>query len=216
MSFELLLGDSVAWTIVFFVLVVFAVLTQHAVMTSVPYVVRGPVKAAPAVFLAGLSWYLDGPRLLTLAFLLCACGDILLDMGKAGITWAFEAGVVVFAAALICLSFKYVSKPLPGYPLIPLSLPNIVLAVFVCVWVLPKVKSSLRILAVAYLCLLVVSNVIAATSLVPVFLGSTLWLLSDLAIGIGRHIPGTPSNGLTNLGVYDVGLYFIALGFLNS
>jgi YhhN family len=202
------------WTLIFFVLAGVALLTQTARARSVSYVLRGPVKAAPAFFLAGVSWYLNGPPLLTLAFFLCACGDILLDMAKANFTWAFEAGVVVFAAALICLSFVYLSKPLAGYPLLPLSLPNIVLALFACVWVLPKIKPSLRILGVGYLCLLVASNVIASTSLVPVFLGSTLWLLSDLAIAIGRFIPGTPAHGLTNLGLYDLGLYFIAVGFL--
>lgn len=202
------------WTIIFFVLVGLAVLTQHASANSVPYVVRGPVKAAPAFFLAGLSWQLNGPPLLTLAFLLCACGDILLEMAKAGFTWAFEAGVVVFAAALICLSFVYLGKPLPGHPLLLLSLTNVVLALFVCVWILPKVRRSLRILGISYLLILLTSNIIASTSLVFVFLGSTLWLLSDLAIALGRHLPGTPANGLTNLGLYALGLYFIALGFL--
>lgn len=180
------------------------------------YVVRGPIKAAPAFFLAGLSWYLNAPPLLTVAFFLCACGDILLDMAKASFTWAFEAGVIVFAVALICLSVVYLSKPFAGYPLLPLSLPNAVLSLFVCVLVLPMVKSSLRIPGVAYLALLLASNIIASTSLVTVFLGSTLWLLSDLAIAVSRHIPGTPANALTNLGLYDLGLYFIALGFLSS
>ena len=207
--------DSLLLTIVFFVLASVALLTQTARARSAPYVLRGPVKAAPAFFLAGVSWYLNGPPLLTLAFFLCACGDILLDMAKASFAWAFEAGAVVFAVALICLSVLYLRKPLPGSPLLALSLSNIVLALFVCVWVLPKIKRPLRIPAVAYLCILVASNIIAATSLVPVFLGSTLWLLSDLAIAVGRNIPGTPANGLTNLGLYDLGLYFIALGFLS-
>ena len=203
------------WTIIFFVLAGVALLTQTARARSVTYVVRGPVKAAPAFFLAGVSWYLNGPPLLTLAFFLCACGDILLDMAKAAFSWAFEAGVIVFAAALICLCFIFLSKPLPGQPLLPLSLPNVVLALFVCVWVLPKIKRSLRIPAVGYLGLLVASNIIASTSFVLIFLGSTLWLLSDLAIAISRHIPGTPANALTNLGLYDLGLYLIAMGVLN-
>lgn len=206
---------SLVWTIIFFVLVGLAVLTQTARAKSVTYVARGPVKAAPAFFLAGVSWYLNGPPLLTVAFLLCACGDILLDMAKASFTWAFEAGVVVFAAALICLSVLYLSKSVPGQPLLLLSLPNIVLALFVCAWVLPKINRPFRIPAVSYLLVLVISNVIASSSLVPVFLGSTLWLLSDLAIALGRHLPGTPANGLTNLGLYDLGLGFIAVGFLS-
>jgi hypothetical protein len=208
--------DFNVWTTIFFVLAAIALLTQTARARSMSYVVRGPVKAAPAFFLAGLSWYSNGPLLLTVAFFLCACGDILLDMAKATFTWAFEAGVFVFATALICLSVVYLSKPSAGYPLLPLSLPNIVIALFVCVLVFPKLKRSFRIPAVAYLYLLLASNIIASTSLVPVFLGSTLWLLSDLAIAISRHIPDTPANALTNLGLYDLGLYFIALGFLNS
>jgi YhhN family len=201
------------WTIVFFALAGFALLTQTARARSVSYAVRGPVKAAPALFLAGISWYLNGPRLLILAFFLCACGDILLDMAKAGFTWAFEAGVYVFAAALICLSFVYSHEP-SDRPLVLLSLPNVVLAAFVCALVLPKIESHQRTRAVMYLGLLVASNIIASTSLVPIFLGSTLWLLSDLAIAVSRYIPGTPANALTNLGLYDLGLYFIALGFL--
>lgn len=203
------------WTIIFFALAGLALLTQHSVAKPVPYLVRGPVKAAPALFLAAVSWYLNGPQLLTIAFLLCACGDFLLDMAKAGFTRAFEAGAVMFATALVCLSFVYLSRPLPGQPLLLLSLPNIVLALFVCIWVLPKIKRFLRLPAVCYLCILVASNIIASTSLIPIFLGSTLWLLSDLAIAISRHIPGTPANALTNLGLYDLGLYFIALGVIN-
>ena len=101
------------WTIIFFVLAGVALLTQTARARSVTYVVRGPVKAAPAFFLAGVSWYLNGPPLLTLAFFLCACGDILLDMAKAAFGWAFEAGVIVFAAALICLSFRLSQQASP-------------------------------------------------------------------------------------------------------
>ena len=216
MTFNLLLGNSLLWTTLFFVLVVLAVLTQHTMSQSVRYVVRGPVKAAPAFFLAGLSWYLDASLLLTLSFLLCACGDVLLDLHKAGRSRAFEAGAAVFAVALICLSFAYLDKQLEGWPLLPLTLPNVIVALFICLWVLPKIKSAWRAPAVAYLLVLVASNVVAATSLVPVFLGSTLWLLSDLAIALVRHIPGSPANGLTNLGLYDLGLYFIALGLLTA
>jgi hypothetical protein len=213
MALELLLRDSFAWTALFFVLVVLAVLTQHPLAKSVPHVVRGPVKAAPVFFLAGLSWYLHGPPLLTLALLLCAGGDILLDIAKGTVAWAFEIGAAVFAAALICLSFLYLSQPLAGRPLLILSLPNIVLAIFVCLWVLPQLRPSLRLPALIYLAILLGSNIIASTSVVPVFLGSTLWLLSDLAIAVGRNIPGSPANALTNLGLYDLGLYFIAVGF---
>lgn len=215
MTFNFFLANSLSWTTLFFVLVVLALFTQHSISHSVPYVVRGPVKAAPAVFLAAFSWYLQAPILLSLAFLLCGCGDVLLDLAKAGFSRAFEVGAAIFAIALICLSFVYQHKPLEDSPLLPLALSNITLAVFICLWVLPKIKSTWRAPAVAYLLVLVVSNVFAATSVVPVFLGSTLWLLSDLAIGLGRHIPGSPANALTNLGLYHLGLYFIALGFLN-
>lgn len=215
MAFNFLLGNSLAWTILFLVFALLAVLTQHTRTKSVPYVVRGPFKAAPALFLAGLSWYLHGPALLTLAFLLCACGDVLLDVAKATFPGAFVIGAAVFAVALICLSFACLGKAVAGRPLLPLALTNIVLALFVCLWVLPKIKRSLQVPAVAYLGVLIISNVIASTSLVPIFLGSTFWLMSDLAIGLGRHISGSPANGLTNLGLYDVGLYFIAIGFLS-
>ena len=213
---KLLIGDSGALTITFLVLVFFAVLTQHTITHAIPYLVRGPVKAAPAIFLAVVSWYFNGPPLLTFAFLLCAAGDVLLDISKAKVSWAaFEAGAAVFAVALVFLSVVYLSRPLDGRPLLLLSLPNIVLSLFVCLWVLPRLRTSLRVPAVAYLILLVGSNVIASTSIVPVFLGSTLWLMSDLAIGLGRNIPGSPANALTNLGLYDLGLYFIAIGTLH-
>jgi hypothetical protein len=215
MTFTLLLRDSNLLTWLFFVLVALAVLTQHSSTESVPYVVRGPIKAGPALLLAVLSLYFAGPPLLTMAFVLCAIGDFLLDIPKPTLAWAFEAGAAVFAAALICLSLTYLGKPLAGRPLLPLSVPNIVLALFVCIWLFTKVKTSLRMPALSYLAILVVSNVIASTSLVPIFLGSTLWLISDLSIGISRHIPGTPSNGPTNMFLYSLGLYFIALGCLN-
>src|SRR5687768_11800320 len=133
-----MIGDSVALTFTFLVLVFFAILTQHTVTHAIPYLVRGPVKAAPALFLAVVSWYFNGPPLLTFAFLACAAGDVLLDISKAKGSWAvFEAGAAVFAVALVCLSFVYLSKPLEGRPLLLLSLPNIVLSLFVCLWVLP-------------------------------------------------------------------------------
>lgn len=212
---KLFIGDSLALTVTFLVLVFFAVLTQHTITHSIPYLVRGPVKAAPALFLAAVAWYSNGPPLLAFAFLLCAAGDVLLDISKATVPWAFEAGAAVFAVALLCLSIVYLNRPLEGRPLLLLSLPNIVLSLFVCLWVFPKLRTSLRLPAVAYLTLLVVSNVIASTSIVAVFLGSTLWLMSDLAIGLGRNVPGSPANAVTNLGLYVLGLYFIAIGFLH-
>ena len=212
---NLLIGNSFAWTTLFFVLVFVAVATQHAATKSVPYGVRAPLKAAPAFFLAAFTWSVDGPPLLTLAFFLCACGDILLEVARGGIARAFELGAALFAVALVCLSVVYLNRPPTRPPLLLLTIPNIVLAIFVSLWVLPRLRNSLRVLGVAYLSILVASNIIASTSLVPVFLGSTLWLMSDLAIGLGRNIPGSPANALTNLGLYDFGLYFIAVGLLN-
>ena len=87
MTFKLLLGESFGWTLLFFVLVIFAVFTQHPMAKSVPYGVRGPVKAAPAFLLATVSWHFQGPTLLTIAFLLCGCGhdsSIAEDAGRSG------------------------------------------------------------------------------------------------------------------------------------
>lgn len=217
MTGNFLLRDSFGWTTMFFVFGFFAVLTQHPITRTVPYLVRAPIKAVPAFFLAALSWYLNGPTLLTVAFLLCGCGDVLLEIARGGgVWWAFEVGAALFAVALVCLSLIYMTKPVEGRPLLLLSLPNVVLSVFVCLWVLPKLSRPLRVAGLAYLTILVGSNIIASTSVVPVFLGSTLWLMSDLAIGLGRNVSGSPANALTNLGLYDLGLYFLAVGILNS
>jgi len=216
MTINLLLRNSTELTLIFFVLLILAVLTQHPITERITYLVRGPIKAAPALFLAVLTWHFHGPPLLIAAFLLCAIGDLLLDLPKTASARGFELGAAVFAIALICLSLVYLSKPLTGHPFFLLSLPNILLSLFVCIWLYPRVNASLRLPAIAYVAILLTSNIIASTSLLPVFLGSTLFLLSDLSIGISRHIPGTPSNGPTNMALYSFGLYCIALGFLNS
>jgi hypothetical protein len=39
--------------------------------------------------------------------------------------------------------------------------------------------------------------------------------MSDLSIGIGSKVSGDPANSLDTLGLYDLGLYFLAIGFLN-
>ena len=98
----------------------------------------------------------------------------------------------------------------------PLSLTNIVIALFVLRWVLPKLKGGQRILEVSYFAMLIVANVFASTSTVPVFLGSSLWFMSDLSIGLGSKVSDDPANSLDTLGLYDLGLYFLAIGFLNS
>ena len=219
MTFNVLIRDSIGWSLFFFILVGIAVctqLTKASIAKSVPGVVLHLIKAAPALFLAGLSWYLHEPLLLTVGLLLCACGDILLDIPQEKAPWAFQAGAVAFAAALICLSIAYLGKPHGARLLMPLSLTNIVIALFILRWVLPKLKGGSRILEVSYFGILIISNIIASTSTVPVFLGSSLWLMSDLSIGLSSNVPDAPANSLDTLGLYDVGLYFIAIGFLNS
>lgn len=217
MTFSFLLRDSTGWTIIFFALVAVAVFTQFTKLTiskSLPVGLRAVIKAAPALFLSGLSWYLDQP-LIALAFLLCSIGDILLDLPEDKAPLAFEIGAVSFAAALICFSIASLQKPLEGDPLLPLSLTNVVIAIFVLRWVFPKLKGLQRVLEIFYFTILIVSNVIASTSHVPVFLGSSLWLMSDLSIGLESKVSESPANSLDTLGLYDLGLYFLAIGFLN-
>lgn len=217
MTFKFLILDSIGWSLLFFALVVVAVFTQLTKTTlsrALPVLVRALIKAAPALFLAGLFWHLH-ESLLTLGFLLCGCGDILLDLPEEKTPWAFEVGAVSFAAALICFSVASLGKPLDGHILLPLSLTNIAIAIFILRWVLPRITGFRRIIEVSYFGILIVSNVIASTSQVPIFLGSSLWLMSDLSIGLSSHVSDTPANSLDTLGLYDLGLYFIAIGFLN-
>ena len=217
MKFNFLLRDSPGWTLVFFALVALAVFTQLTKTTSLkwlPVLPRAVIKAAPALFLCGLACYLDQP-LVSLAFALCALGDILLDIPEEKASWAFEAGAISFAAALVCFSIASYQNQLPGRPLWPLSITNIVIAVFILRWVLPKIKGSRRILEVSYFGILIIANVFASMSYVPVFLGSSLWLMSDLSIGLSSNISNTPANSLDTLGLYDLGLYFLAIGFMN-
>lgn len=217
MRFTFLLRDSLGWTLFFFALVVLAVFTQLMKTTSlkwIPVLPRAVIKAAPALFLSAVCWYLDQP-LIALGFLLCGGGDILLDIPEEKASWAFEAGAISFAAALVCFSTASYGNQVPGRPLLPLSLTNLVIAVFILRWVLPKIKGFRRILEVSYFGILIVSNVIASTANVPIFLGSSLWLMSDLSIGLSSNILNTPANSLDTLGLYHLGLYFLALGFLN-
>jgi uncharacterized membrane protein YhhN len=82
MTFDWLLRDSAGLTILYFALVIVAVFTQlrkDKTSTPLPYLLRAVIKAAPALLLTGLSFYLD-QRLVALAFLLCAIGDIFLDL----------------------------------------------------------------------------------------------------------------------------------------
>lgn len=216
-----LIRESAGWTSLFFILVLLGVgsqLKKASLTNTVPGIVLHLLKAAPALFLAGLSWYLESPPLLIAGFILCACGDIFLDIPEAKAPWAFKVGAVAFAAALVCLSIIYYGKPFQGRLLWPLCLTNTFIAIFVLRWALPNIKGTLRILEICYFGFLIVSNIIAATSTVPIFLGSSLWLISDLSIGLSENVVAakTKVNSLDTLGLYDLGLYFIAIGFLNS
>lgn len=218
MTFSYLLRDSLELTLVFFGLVAIAVFTQFTKTTtskSLPVFLRAFLKAAPALLLTGLAWYLDRPLIAAL-FLFCSIGDILLDLPEEKWPLGFEIGAISFAAALICVCVASYQNQLPGRPLLPLSLTNFVIAIFVLRWVLPKLKGAQRILEVSYFGMLIVSNVFASTSTVPVFLGSSLWFMSDLSIGLGSKMSDDPANSLDTLGLYHLGLYFLAIGFLNS
>jgi len=218
MNYDWLLRNSTQTTTIFFVLVVIAVFTQLTKTTtskSLPFVLRALLKAAPALFLAQLSWSL-GQNLVALMFLFCALGDILLDLPEDKVPHGFQIGAVSFAAALVCVCILSYQNQLPGHPLLPLSITNVVIAVFVLRWVFPRLHGSERILEVTYFGMLIVTNIFASTSSVPVFLGSSLWFMSDLSIGLSAKISDDPVNSLDTLGLYDLGLYFLAIGFLNT
>jgi uncharacterized membrane protein YhhN len=99
MKFDWLLRDSVSTTVMFFVLVAVAVFTQITKTTtsrSLPYPLRALLKAAPALFLAGLAWSLD-QNLVALAFVFCSLGDILLDLPEEKVPHGFQLGAISFA-----------------------------------------------------------------------------------------------------------------------
>ena len=222
MTFNYLLGNSAAWTLFFFGLVVVAVVTQliknHRKRLKkkliLPYLLSALIKAAPALFLSGLCWYV-GLNLIAAGFLLCAVGDILLDLPEEKFPLAFEFGAGSFGVALIVFAVASYFKPLAGHPLRPLVLTNVIIAVFIIRWVLPLIPRPRRKLELAYFSLLIISNFFAGHSNAAVFLGSSLWFMSDLSIGLETYVPAAPANSLDTLGLYDLGLYFLAIGFLN-
>lgn len=215
MTFNYLIRDSAAWTLFFFGLVVVAVFTQlMKKKLTLPYLFRALIKGAPALFLSGLCWYLD-QNLVAGGFLLCAFGDILLDLPEEKFPKAFEFGAGSFGVALIVFAIASYYQPLAGHPLRPLVLTNIIIALFIIRWVFPKIPRSRRKLELAYFSLLIISNFFAATSNAAVFLGSSLWFMSDLSIGLSTYVSDSPTNSLDTLGLYDLGLYFLAIGFLN-
>jgi len=218
MNFDWLLRDSGSTTAIFFVLVAIAVFTQITKTTTsraIPFVLRALLKAAPALFLTLLSWSL-GQNLVALLFLFCSLGDILLDLPEDKVPHGFQLGAISFAVGLVLVCILSYQNPLPGHPLLPLSITNVVIAIFVLRWVLPRLHGVERILEVTYFGMLIVANIFASSSLVPVFLGSSLWFMSDLSIGLGSNVSDDPVNSLDTLGLYDLGLYFLAIGFLNS
>jgi uncharacterized membrane protein YhhN len=214
-TFNYLIRDSAAWTLFFFGLVVVAVFTQlMKKKLTLPYLIRALIKGAPALFLSGLCWYLD-QNLVAVGFLLCAVGDILLDLPEEKFPKAFEFGAGSFGVALVVFAVASYYEPLAGHPLRPLVLTNIIIALFIIRWVFPKIPRSRRKIELAYFSLLIISNFFAATSNAAVFLGSSLWFMSDLSIGLSTYVSDTPTNSLDTLGLYDLGLYFLAIGFLN-
>ena len=217
MNFSLLLRDSVGLTVLFFALVVLAVFTQlnkEKALKSLPVYLRALIKAAPALLLSVLSFYLD-QTLIGLLFLFCGIGDIFLDLPEDRVAYGFQIGAISFAVALVLVCVASKQRQVAGYPLLLLSLTNIIIAVFVLRWVFPMMKGAQRVLEVSYFGMLIIANVFAATSTVPIFLGSSLWFMSDLSIGLGSKVTGDPANSLDTLGLYDLGLYFLAIGFLN-
>jgi uncharacterized membrane protein YhhN len=217
MTFNYLIRDSVAWTLLFFALIALAVFTQLTKKTlskSLPVFLRALIKAAPAVFLSSLCFYLE-LHLVGAGFLLCAVGDILLDLPEERFPLAFEFGAGSFGVALIVFAVASYYNPFAGHPLRPLVITNIVIALFIIRWVLPHIPPSRRKLELTYFSLLIISNFFASGSNAAVFLGSSLWLMSDLSIGLSTYVSDTPTNSLDTLGLYDLGLYFLAIGFLN-
>jgi uncharacterized membrane protein YhhN len=196
------------------VLAVFTQLTKKTLSKSLPVLLRAPIKAAPALLFCGLCFYLE-LHLVAAGFLLCALGDVLLDLPEERFPLAFEFGAISFGIALMVFAVASYYKPLAGHPLRPLVITNVVIAVFIIRWVLPNIPNSRRKLELAYFSLLIISNFFASTSNVAVFLGSSLWFMSDLSIGLSTYEPETPANSLDTLGLYDLGLYFLAIGFLN-
>lgn len=218
MNLDWLLTDSLKITGIFAVLVFIAVFTQFNKATrykSMPVALRALLKAAPALFLTGLSWSL-GYNLVALLFLLCSIGDIFLDLPTDKVKNGFLIGGISFFAALVVVCFLSEQKQVPDYPLLRLAITNIVIASFVLRWVLRKLSKFELIVEVVYFAMLIIANVFASTSTVSVFLGSSLWFMSDLSIGLGEKVSDDPVNSLDTLGLYDLGLYFLAIGFLNT
>ena len=94
-----------------------------------------------------------------------------------------------------------------------MTITNIAIALFIIRWVYTKIPAPRRKLELFYFTLLIVSNFFAGHSNAAVFLGSSLWFMSDLSIGLSTYVSDTPTSSLDTLGLYDLGLYFLAIGF---
>ena len=72
---------------------------KKTTFAGLPDIPRALIKAAPALFLSGLCFYL-AEYLVAAGFLLCAIGDVLLDIPeeKAPLAFEFGAGVSAIAA----------------------------------------------------------------------------------------------------------------------
>lgn len=217
MKFDWLLRDSAGLTALFFALVILAVITQltKTKLKLLPPLLRAFIKAAPALLLTVLAWQL-GQGLIAFLFLFCAIGDVFLDLPENKVPHGFQIGAISFAVALVLVSIASCHRQVQGFPLFPLAMTNIVIAVFVLRWVFPLMKGLQRVLEVCYFGMLILSNLFAATSTIHIFLGSSLWFMSDLSIGLGSKVSDDPANSLDTLGLYDVGIYFLAIGFLNT
>src|SRR5687767_6656148 len=98
--------------------------TTFAFLPDIP---RALIKAAPALFLSGLCFYL-AEYLVAAGFLLCAIGDVLLDIPEEKAPLAFEFGAGSFAVALIVFAVASYYHQLAGHPLRPLTITNIAIA----------------------------------------------------------------------------------------
>ena len=85
---------------------------------------------------------------LLLCFVLSATFSSILPEEK--VPHGFQLGAISFAAGLVCVCILSYQRQLPGHPLLPLSITNIVIAIFVLRWVLPRLHGAERILEVVY------------------------------------------------------------------
>src|SRR5215217_2794345 len=116
MKFDWLLRGSAEVTLVFFALVavaIFTQLTKNTISRPLPFWLRALLKAAPALFLTWLAWYVGEP-LAALLFLFCSLGDILLDLPEDKVPHGFQLGAISYA--VFCLYKKILSyqRPFPG------------------------------------------------------------------------------------------------------